>query len=454
MIKEDFMKKSKKILAGIMAVCLIGSTGVIPENVAPAVSMTASAENEAEYTNGTYEQLLYRNYGDHIEIFDCDQSATEVVIPAEIDGIKVTSIGYTAFSQCENLTSVAIPDSVTNIESYAFHICSSLTSITIPDSVTSIGMDAFSQCKSLTSITIPNSVTSIDSYAFSGCSNLTSVIIPDSVTSIGEFAFSGTPWLEAKREENPFVIVNNILIDGQTCTGDIIIPDGVEVIGSYAFLGRTITSVTIPNSVISIKYYAFHHCENLKNVNIQNGVESIDFGAFAFCSNLENVKIPDSVNYIGSVMYEFGAFECCDNLTKITILNPKCRISDNIVYGGKTISDTATIYGYDNSTAQEYAEKYNYKFESLGEAPKKETATGDANGDNKINMSDAVLIMQSISNPSEYKISDSAKLLADVVDKGDGLTGKDALAIQMIEAKLLSIEDLPITSDELNGLIK
>ncbi|MDE6500729.1 MAG: glycoside hydrolase family 9 protein [Ruminococcus sp.] len=74
---------------------------------------------------------------------------------------------------------------------------------------------------------------------------------------------------------------------------------------------------------------------------------------------------------------------------------------------------------------------------------------GDANEDGTVNISDAVLIMQSISNPSEYNLSEQGRKNADVVD-GDGVTNADALAIQMVEAKLLKISDLPVTSGQLN----
>ena len=85
----------------------------------------------------------------------------------------VTSIGDWAFSGCNNLTEIVIPDSVTSIGDYAFHYCSSLTKIVIPDSITSIGDCAFRGCYSLTEIVIPDSVASIGDYAFSGCSSLT-----------------------------------------------------------------------------------------------------------------------------------------------------------------------------------------------------------------------------------------------------------------------------------------
>ena len=73
---------------------------------------------------------------------------------------------------------------------------------------------------------------------------------------------------------------------------------------------------------------------------------------------------------------------------------------------------------------------------------------GDANTDGNINISDAVLIMQSISNPSEYKLSAQGVKNADVVDN-DGITNTDALAIQMTEAKLINVSDFPTTSDKL-----
>jgi BspA type Leucine rich repeat region (6 copies) len=120
----------------------------------------------------------------------------DVVIPATINGLPVTSIGDYAFYDNYFMTSVTIPNSVTSIGDYAFanddyppFSASSLTNVTIPDSVTSIGDSAFFSCVKLTSITIGNSVTDIGDEAFSYCISLSSVTIPNSVTSIGVEAF-------------------------------------------------------------------------------------------------------------------------------------------------------------------------------------------------------------------------------------------------------------------------
>ena len=64
----------------------------------------------------------------------------------------VTAIGNEAFSYCNALTSITIPNSVKSIEGYTFTGCSSLTSITIPNSVISIGKGVFQRCSSLSSV--------------------------------------------------------------------------------------------------------------------------------------------------------------------------------------------------------------------------------------------------------------------------------------------------------------
>ncbi len=110
-------------------------------------------------------------------------------------------IADSAFSDCNELTSVTIPDSVTNIGDGAFSSCTKLTSITIGNGVKSIGGAAFKSCTNLTSISIPNSVTSIGYYAFGWCNGLTSITFNGTIAqwntvSKGENWKTGVPTTE------------------------------------------------------------------------------------------------------------------------------------------------------------------------------------------------------------------------------------------------------------------
>lgn len=179
----------------------------------------------------------------------------------------VTQIGANAFSNCTELISVIIPNTVTHINRQAFLGCTNLSSITLGNSITNIGQNAFYNCRSLTSINIPNSVVSIEDAAFYYCENLTSINIEGPITSISDNVFRGCSRLA--------------FID---------IPNTVTSIGLNSFnLCSSLTSVTIPNSVTSIGLYAFANCYRLHSIIIGTSVTSISMDAFQNCSNLSTV---------------------------------------------------------------------------------------------------------------------------------------------------------------------
>ena len=246
-------------------------------------------------------------------------SLTSITIPD-----SVTSIGDYIFENCRSLTSITIPDGVTSIGDYIFENCCSLTSMTIPDNVTSIGINAFSGCRNLTSMTIPDSVTSIGINAFSGCGNLASITIPDSVTNIGDAAFYNCASLTS------IIIPDSVTSIGKSVFCDcasltsIIIPDSVTSIGERAFSGcASLTSIIIPDSVTSIGKSAFCDCASLTSIIIPDSVTSIGKSTFCGCTSLTSITIGNSITSL-----ETSDFEDCDSLASITIGNSVTSIGE------------------------------------------------------------------------------------------------------------------------------
>ena len=182
--------KRKNIFKSLLALtlALIMVLGVAPLSELAGVDFASLFAPKAEAA--TYGIYTYEVSEDGtITITDCDTSAKgAITIPSKIYKRTVTTIGKSAFFDCDSLTSIIIPNSVTSIEESAFFDCDSLTNITLP-TITSIGTGTFGYCDSLTSITIPDGVTSIGEAAFLCCINLRNITIPDSVTSIGDAAF-------------------------------------------------------------------------------------------------------------------------------------------------------------------------------------------------------------------------------------------------------------------------
>ncbi|MGN0620725.1 MAG: leucine-rich repeat protein, partial [Porcipelethomonas sp.] len=334
------------------------------------------SENNLNYSS--IGGVLFNKDATELIKYPAGKSGAEYVIPDSI-----TSIGYMAFEKCTSLESINIPDGVTSIGSYAFYYCTNLANVTIGNGVTNIGDDAFKYCTSLVSITIPDSVTSIGYEAFYGCSSLESVIIgngltsidemafifceslasimiPDSVTNIGDDAFYRCTSLES-------INVSEENLNYSSMDGVLFNKEATELIRYPE--GKSGTEYAIPDSVTSVGNDAFYCCTNLESVTIPDSVASIGAGGFSRCTSLESINIPNSVTSI--VDYAFCE---CTSLASITILNPLCEIHD----GSYTISNgyenynyyfNGTIYGYENSTAQVYAEKYDMTFVALTENP-------------------------------------------------------------------------------------
>ncbi len=291
---------------------------------------------------------------------------TDIFIPPTYNGKPVTSIGRGAFSRCESLETITIPNSVTSIGEEAFYGCRNLSSITIPSSIVEIGGWTFAY-SGLTRVTIPTSVTNVDGYAFYECSSIETVFYAGTKSQWDQISFgTHNQYLTNKTlicnfngedfdedlnynglqyklsDDGTYYIVSGI----GTCTDtDVVIPSEyyelpVKGIGNNAFSGcESLENITIASSVTSLGSSAFSGCINLKSITIPSGVTSIDASAFNKCKSLDIITVPKSVVSIGdyaflnctglkTVIFEqqsqltsigSGAFYDCTSLTTINL---------------------------------------------------------------------------------------------------------------------------------------
>lgn len=294
------MKKLKKSLSVLLTTVMV------------FCMLTAGGLSAFAWTTETYEGLTYYIVDEKVYIQDCDESICgDYVLPEVIDGYPVYFLRFEAFSDCTELTSITIPESVKEMEEYPFSGCSSLKKVVILGDIDLLGSLSFDTgYSSIETVEFGDNVTLIDMEAFANQKKLNSVMIGKNVTSIGERVFSGCSELK-----------------------EIIIPDGVATIEEATFSG----------------------CTSLESVDLPDGLTSIGMDAFADCTSLTSIDIPDSVEHIRP-----GAFRNT-GLDKIVINNRNCTLD----YDEELLPEDTVIYGYVNSPAHMYAQIYNRTFIAL-----------------------------------------------------------------------------------------
>ena len=164
------MKKSVRLFGIIIFVLVILSFrgGVV------------KASNE-EYT---YKELSEGN----IEIESYMGNDKEVVIPDEICGKKVVSLGEYSFCWSD-IEKVTLNKSLVKISRNTFSSLSNLKEVIFNKNLKEIDENSFADCKSLTSVNIPQGVKKIGESAFNKCTSLENVNLSCSIKTIEKYFF-------------------------------------------------------------------------------------------------------------------------------------------------------------------------------------------------------------------------------------------------------------------------
>ena len=287
---------------------------------------------------------------------------------------SVETIEEYAFYECNKIGDVTLPKSLKAIEAYAFAECDDIYKVDFkynPETEIKIGTGAFNSCNKLSNVNMTENIKSIGGYVFADCPQIKNITLPESVTYIGEHFIKGTG-IEIitipKGIENVGADYNTTCgpLTGAEKLKEVIFEDGIKkipayickTIDSYGFnYGKinNIKSIHIPDSVEEIGESAFYGCNKIENITLPKSMKEIGKYAFAECDSIFSIEFKNSVE---EVKIGRRAFYSCDKLENVKLSININNIGEEAFLG----DDSLTIYGYDGTYAQQYANENNIPF--------------------------------------------------------------------------------------------
>ena len=364
-------------------------------------------EVDFDYQAPTLDALTFtvNSYADNVVISKCDNTKLastngELIIPSTYEDKPIVSVSDSAFKSCTNLKSIIFKEGITSIGARAFSSCNALTSVVLPNTLKTIGEEAFWSCSKLTSLEIPKSVTSLGAGSFSLCGYLKNLTVEEG----NEKYYSINNCVIEKSTKTLIECINvqNIPTDGSVLVlgkwslayhyeDTITIPDSVTTIKTQAFYGSWLKKISIPANLVSMEGNPFSACTKVtqitcnannkvyKSVNnclieissktvvvgCKNSVIPTDSAsvvrigddAFNNCDEMTSVVIPSNITMIGK--YAFSYSDKLTSVTFVTTSNWFIASSESATSGttlsSADLSNTSTAATYLTTT---YINKY------------------------------------------------------------------------------------------------
>lgn len=323
-------------------------------------------EQEVKDVDFTYQINLYKEYveteklvyifNDENQTVSVKMQSTEVttgkvIIPETViapNGLPytVTSIEPSGFSDCSELTSVTLPDTLITVGDNAFKNCVNLaytikengrylgnannpymflsgpedgdiTTFNVNSSCKILGYRAFMNVSTLETINLPDGLISMGNAVFNYCTNLKSIDMPDSVIDLGLAIFQFCENLKTVKLSKNISNITSWMFNQCSNIETIILPESVTKISKLAFQRCVkLKNVTLSKSLTKIEDRAFYQCKSLEKINMENVIE---FGQYAFynCVSLTSITFSSELVFIGSYAFAF-----CSAVTNTVITIP------------------------------------------------------------------------------------------------------------------------------------
>lgn len=297
-------------------------------------------ENETLLSCIEYNGLLYQIIKPlKLEVIKrAEAYSGDIIVPSEVKynstNYEVISVGE-AFSDCNNLKSIVIPESVNELKANSFKDCGNLASVKLNGKITEIPISAFENCSTIDIINVPQTVIQIRSSAFKGCSKLSNFVCPPSLESIGESAFESCTTLSVFSFNSNIKSIGKAIFKGCINIESINIPSGISTIPIEAFSGcsklnltelnafriednaflscTAIDDIILPN-IVSIGNNAFKNCTSMSKISFGSNLKSIGDNSFSGCKALVSFSFPQSLENVG-----LSIFSGCASLKEIII---------------------------------------------------------------------------------------------------------------------------------------
>ena len=293
----------------------------LPETISENLTLSAAWQiNQYTLTlvlgGGFENKTITQDYGSAIENIEIPERAGYDFGGWRIDSLFET-ISFPETMPADNRTYYVRWNAIFNLSASGDKITAitkygkNKTEIIIPEvidnvKIISIGAFAFSGCNNLTKLIIPNTVTSIGNSALNGCSVLESITIP----FVGEKAGVTTK----ETGQYPFgYIFGSTSYMGGAATEQHYYGDSIrQTTTSIYYIPISLKNVTVAGG--NILYGAFYNCENLTNIMLPKDIDLIESASFYACHSLTSVVLSERITSIGS-----SAFEYCSQLVSVVI---------------------------------------------------------------------------------------------------------------------------------------